>query len=374
MARIFGSLQKNNYLSQKFQDSFIMMTTNYDVTIGIPVYNVERYIEKSILSALEQDFEGNIEILIVNDNSIDKSMDIVRDLQRRHHYGPNIHIINHSENKGVGYTRNTILDNAKGKYLFFLDSDDYITKDCIKKLYFQAELYDSDVVYGSVETVTPNGQVKDIGCSYLQQPNAVFTKPDELASFAFQNLHENLRNYVWNTLFRVSFLKEHELRFPESRFHEDVIFSTDMVPVVTKGVLLSDITYYYVIRDHSLSNLQGRSSIKLDEIKEFISIYTYVKNKNKSLKDKPYYEARCSRSMTQMLYIISGVLKNRKVISPALESLAIKNAMTHPATLNEILHFKKYKLANLAFYSLGILPSCMTVGIILLIAKYKHLL
>lgn len=350
------------------------MITNYDVTIGIPVFNVERYIGKSILSALEQDFEGTIEILVVNDNSSDKSMDIVRDLQSIHQHGPHIHIINHKENKGVGFSRNTILDNAKGKFLFFLDSDDYITKDCIKKLYTYAEQHHVDVVYGSVSTVNTNGKVKDIGCSYLLQPDAIFLKPDELAAFAFHNLHENLRNYVWNTLFRVSFIKESMLRFPEIRFHEDVIFSTDMVPVVTKGALISDITYFYVIRDHSLSNLQGRSSINIEEIKEFISIYTYVKNKNKSLKDKSYYEARCARSMTQMLYIISGVLKNRKVISPPLEYAAIKKAMTHPATLKEILGFKKYKLANLAFYSLGILPSWMTVGIILLIAKYKHLL
>lgn len=350
------------------------MKTNYDVTIGIPVYNVEKYIRKSILSALDQEFGGNIEILVVDDGSTDKSIDIIRELQSYHYQGSNIHIIKLLENKGVGFARNMILDNVKGKYLFFLDSDDYITKNCIKTLFIQAEKYDSEVVYGSVETVTSNGQIKDIGCNYLRQPDVIFTKPDELASFAFQNLHENLRNYVWNALFRVSFLKEHGLRFPEIRFHEDVIFSTDMVPVVTKGVLLSDVTYYYVIREHSLSNIQGRSSITLDEIKEFISIYTYVKNKNKSLQDKSYYEARCSRSMTQMLYIVSGVLKNRKVISPALEYSAIKKAMTHPATLHEILHFKKYKLANLAFYFLGILPSWITVGIILLIAKYKHLL
>jgi len=350
------------------------MITKYDVTIGIPVFNVERYIERSILSALDQDFNGSIEILVVNDDSTDKSMNIVRDLQSIHKNGGNIHIISHSENKGVGVSRNTIIDHAQGKYLFFLDSDDFITKDCIKKLYTKAEQYDTDVVYGSVETVTSEGGKKDIGCSYLQLPDAVFIEPDELASFAFHNLHENLRNYVWNTLFRVSFLNKSELRFPEIRFHEDVIFSTDMVPIVTKSVLLSDITYYYVIRDHSLSNIQGRSSINLEEIKEFISIYTYVKNKNKLLNNKPYYEAKCARSMTQMLFIISGVLKNRKVISPALEFSAIKNAMKHPATFKEILHFKKYRFANLAFYTLSVLPSWMIIGIIMIIAKYKHLL
>ena len=350
------------------------MTKNYEVTIGIPVYNVEKYIRKSILSALDQVFEGTIEILVINDNSSDKSMNIVRELQESHPSGHNIHIISHSKNQGVGVSRNDILDNAKGKYLFFLDSDDFITANCIKELYKNAEVSEAEVVYGSVETVNTEGEKIDIGCSYLHQPNAIFNNHDELASFAFQNLHENLRNYVWNTLFRLSFIKNSGLRFPEIRFHEDVIFSTDMIPLVTKGVLISDITYYYVIRDHSLSNLQGRSSINIEEIKEFISIYTYVKNKNNSLKDKSYYEARCARSMTQMLYIISGVLKNRKVIKPSLDNKAIKDAMIHPASFKEIIKFKKYRIANLAFYSLSILPSWMTVAIITIIAKYKRLL
>lgn len=350
------------------------MTTYYEVTIGIPVYNVEKYIRNSLLSALNQDFEGCIEILVVNDNSSDKSMDIVRELQESHPIGQNIHIINHAENLGVGVSRNDILDNAKGRYLFFLDSDDYITSNCIENLYKKAEKYEAEVVYGSVETVNTQGTTIDIGCSYLHQPNAIFNEPDELASFVFQNLHENLRNYVWNTLFNISFIRNNGLRFPEIRFHEDVIFSTDMIPLVTKGVLISDITYYYVIRDHSLSNLQGRSSISIEEIKEFISIYTYVKNKNNSLKDKPYYEARCARSMTQMLYIISGVLKNRKVIKPSLDNKSIKDAMIHPASLKEIINFRKYRIANLAFYSLSILPSWMTVAIITIIAKYKRLL
>ena len=325
------------------------MATTYDVTVGIPVYNVEHYIRKCLLSILDQTFDGNLEILVVNDCCTDNTMEIIRELQETHPKGQQIFCHTQSENLGIGMSRNLIIEKAQGKYLLFVDSDDYITPDCIQKLYAEAEKNQAEVVYGSVKTINTNVEL-----SYLSQPYKVFNKPDELASYAFQNLHENLRNYIWN--------------------NEDVIFSTDMVPLVTKAILLPDVTYYYVIRDNSLSNLQGRTTINLQEIMEFIDIYTYVKNKNQSLKGKPYYEARCARSMTQMLYIVSGLIKNRKIITPALTNKTIKDAMKHPASLLEIMTFKRYKMANLAFYVLGVLPGWLTVFIITVIAKYKHLL
>lgn len=343
--------------------------TTFDVTIGIPVYNNEKYIQKCLISVLDQTFNGSMEILVVNDGCTDHTIQVIKNIQSTHHRGHIIRIINHSSNVGVGCSRNTILKETQGKYLLFVDSDDYITPDCVIKLYSEAEKKHAEVVYGSVKTVNT-----DVKLSYLSQPYKVFCKTNELASYAFQNIHENLRNYVWNTLFLMSFLREHELEFPQNRFHEDVIFSTDLVPLVTKGVLLPDITYFYVIREHSLSNIQGRTKIEQEEGLEFIQIYTYVKNKNWELKGKPYYEARCARSMTQMLYIVSGLLKNRHVINPPLTNQMIKDAMKHPASLKEILEFKKYKWANLAFYTLGILPSWLTVTIISIIAKYKHLI
>lgn len=355
-------------LAQKFELLLSEMGTIYDVTVGIPVYNIETLIHKGLLSVLEQTFEGNMEVLVINDGCTDNTMEIVRELQASHPRGGQIRIYDNAQNMGVGMTRNIIIDKAQGKYLIFVDSDDYITPDCVQKLYSEAEKHQAEVVYGSVKTIN-----SDVELSYLSQPYRVFDSKDELASYAFQNLHENLRNYIWNTLFLVSFLKEQRLKFPGTRFHEDVIFSSDMVPLVKKAVLIPDITYYYVMRAHSLSNLQGRTSINQEEIKKFIEIYTYVKNKNKVLRGKPYYEARCARSMTQMLYIVSGLLKNKRIISPPLTNRMIKDAMRHPASFSEIMRFKKYRVANLAFFMLGIMPSWLTVCVISLIAKYKRI-
>ena len=118
------------------------------VTIGIPVYNVEPYIEKCLLSVLNQTYQ-NLEILVVDDLGTDKSMDIVVGLQQSHPLGSCIKIIRHSENRGLGEARNTAIENAVGKYLCFVDSDDYIEPETIEVLLKEAEEYDTDVVLAS---------------------------------------------------------------------------------------------------------------------------------------------------------------------------------------------------------------------------------
>jgi glycosyltransferase involved in cell wall biosynthesis len=357
-------------LAQKFK----IMNSNFDITIGIPIYNVEKYIKKSLLSALNQDFDGKIEILIINDSTKDNSMTIVNSIANSHPNGKNIRILNQPENKGLSIARNTIIDNCQGEYLLFMDSDDYISNDCINILYKEAISHNADVVYGAIKTVDENGAPLDIGQEYLIQEYKVLCKKDEFGSYVFRDMHQYVRDYATNTLFNVSFIKKNNFYFKSVRFYEDVMFSADIVPLVSRGVIVPNVTYYYVIRSNSLSNYQGREKINLEEIKQFINIFTYIKNKNKFLKDKPYYEARCARSMVQMLFILSGALKNRKVITPPLSNRMIKDAMKHPASLLEILRFKKHCLVNLLFYVIGILPSWLSAAIVIGIAKKKKLI
>lgn len=95
------------------------MENNLEITIGIPVYHVEKYIEKSLKSALNQDFKLPYEIIVVDDRGTDGSMELVKQIVESHERGEIVRIIRHEENKGLGEARNTIIRNAKGKYLFF---------------------------------------------------------------------------------------------------------------------------------------------------------------------------------------------------------------------------------------------------------------
>ncbi len=351
------------------------MTNNpYPVTVGLPVYDVEPYIRRCLLSILNQTFPGDIEILVVDDRGKDRSMDIVRELQAEHPRGQHIRILTQPENRGCWAARNRVLEEAQGTYVMLVDADDYIAEDCIEKLYRQATEHQAEAVYGSVQTVDADGKVIDIGHHYLHQPYLVLEGDDALANYAYQDTHSRLRDFIWNVLFSRAFIERHHIRFKEAWFNDDMICSSDTIPLVRRAVLLPDITYYYVIRDNSLSNYQHRSVIRLEEIEEFIRIFSYLKNKCLELREKPYFEARCTKGMILMFYMICGVLKNRDRITPALDDRQVKAAMVHPLHLRDIVGFRRYRLLNLLFYVIGRLPAGLTVWVITRLGKHKHAL
>lgn len=343
----------------------------YKVTIGMPVYGVEKYIRKCMLSVLNQTFNEEFEILAIDDLGPDKSIDIIKELQSTHPRGNYIRIITQPKNMGCWAARNRILDEAQGEYIFLLDSDDYISEDCIEKLYTEAVKHNAEAVYGSVMPVDETDKPKDIGQDYLNQSYMVFHEKDGLANFANKGLHPTFRDYIWNTLIKHDFIKRNNIRFKQAKFCDDLICSADMTPLVTDAVLIPDYTYYYVIRENSLSNYQYRKVIKLEEIKESFRIYSYLKDKCKELKDKDYFETRCTRGMILMFYAVCGALKNRDRIQPRLSDSVIKSAMSHPIPFCEIIRFKKYKFVNIGFYIISVLPAWLSVSIIKFIGKKK---
>lgn len=346
----------------------------YKVTVGMPVYGVEKYIRKCMLSVLNQTYKGDIEILAVDDLGPDKSIDIIKELQTSHPRGKSIRILTQPQNMGCWAARNRILDEAQGEYLLLIDSDDYFSTDAVEKLVTAAEKYHAEVVYGSVMSIDEEGKPKVFSIGDMKLPFKVFMEKDQLASYANQSLHATLYNFMWNILLRMDFLKHNNLRFHETRVSDDIIFQTDMQPLIERAVLLPDITYYYVLRPGSLSNYQHREAIKLEEIQRVIYVYTYIKNQVKELRGKPYYEIRCAKVMVYMFYAICGALKNRKIIKPKLTDTTIREAMRHPLTLGEILQFKNYRLQNIAFWLIGVMPPKLSVWMQILLGKKKKLL
>lgn len=348
------------------------MVYKYKVTIGMPVYGVEKYIRKCMLSVLNQSFSESYEVLAVDDLGPDRSIEIIKELQSSHPRGNCIRIITQPQNMGCWAARNRVLEESQGEYIFLLDSDDYISKDCIEKLYAEAIKHNAEAVYGSTLTVDDKGNPKDNGQDYLNQPYKVFHEQDGLSHYANHGLHPTLRDYVWNILIRHDFIDKYHMRFKEVRFCEDLIFSADMTPLIKEAVLIPDQTYYYVIRENSLSNYQYRKTINLEEIKESFRVYSYLKNKCLELSDKDYFETRCTKGMILMFYAVCGALKNRERVQPELTNSVIKEAMSHPLSLSKILKFKKYKLVNIGFYFISILPASLSVSVLKFIGKKKH--
>lgn len=216
-----------------------------DITIAIPVYNVEKYVEKSLLSALNQDFSGSYEILVVDDKGTDKSMDIVRRVIENHKKGNIVRIVEHSENKGLGPARNTAINEAKGKYLFFLDSDDWITENCLTVLYGKAIETNAQVTVGSLCRVNERTNEQTI-----TQYKDIFVEHSSAGVFMLvQGIFMNIE--VWNKLFDLNFLRTNNIR-SEHRIMEDSIFDFNMRALVERIAMSSKVTLFYNIREDSI--------------------------------------------------------------------------------------------------------------------------
>jgi len=229
------------------------MDYKYEVTIAIPVYNVGAYIKKSLNSALNQNFDKSYEILVIDDKGSDESMNIVRSVIATHPKGRFVHIIEHSQNKGLGPARNTSIENAAGKYLLFLDSDDWISSDCVSLLYKKAEETEAEMVVGSVSRIQ-DGSGQIISQNVYTES---FYEHDAAGVYLFSK-DVPMHIEVWNKLFRLDFLKKFKIGCVH-RIMEDYIFDFNMRCNIRKIAFIPNITLFYNVRAGSIvTKLRGK--------------------------------------------------------------------------------------------------------------------
>lgn len=338
----------------------------YDVTIGIPLYEAELYIKRSLESALSQSYPS-IEYLIIDDCGHDNSMTVVREIQKTHSRGKDIRILSHSSNMGVSASRNQIIDEARGRYLYFMDSDDVISNDAISLLMDAVGVNDAEIAFGSYEKIETSGK-----CTLYQYPSLQLTGKDQLASFAYRR-YGGIQASACNYLVKVSLLRDSHLRFIDADYWEDFVFTFDLVTFVSRAVLLPDITYSYYCREHSLSNYQGRAFIPKSEILRNAQTIQHLKETSPILYNKVYYPNRCYNIVMTDFYIACHIVKRRKQIVPSVTNREMKHIMSHPATFRQILFSRQSRLKNLSLYLLSKLPSSLCVGMIWCIGKMKKL-
>ena len=215
------------------------------ITIAIPVYNVEKYIEKSLLSALNQDFCLPYEILIINDCSPDNSMDIVHRIKKEHSKGNIIRIINFTQNIGLGGVRNVAINKTKSKYLYFLDSDDWMSTDCLRLLYDKAESSGAEITFGSVDRINENtGEIE-----WSSKYDDSIINHEAVGLYLFlQRKHIHIE--CWNKLFRMDFLRDNDIKCTH-RVMEDVVFEFRCNMLAKCYAFIPQITMIYNIRNGS---------------------------------------------------------------------------------------------------------------------------
>lgn len=339
----------------------------YDVTIGIPVYRSEAYIRRALESALNQTYPS-IEFLLIDDAGGDGAIAIIQEMQQTHQRGADIRIISHDSNWGVSASRNQMIEEAKGEYLYFMDSDDRIAAHTISLLMQNCRQYEAEVVFGSYEKIETSGKRM-----VYQYPSLILLGKDQLAEYAYRK-YGGIQASSCNFLVKTSLLRQNNLRFIDTNYWEDLVFTFDLVTYIFRAVLLPDITYTYLCRENSLSHYQQRKIISKEEIMKNVYAIDHLKDTSSKLANKVYFPNRCYNIVMTDFYIACNILKRRKDIQPLISNKEIKAIMHHPATWRQICTFQQSRLKNLLLYMIGKLPSTLCVATIWILGKLKKLL
>ena len=328
------------------------MDTN-KLSIVVPVYNVEKYVRKCILSFVNQDenyFQG-IELIIVNDGTKDNSVEQIRDLVDKY---SNITLVN-QENKGLSEARNTGMDIANGEYVWFVDSDDWIQPDSLKKLQPYLDGINDVVVVGAYKVYDDKKETFNVFFDHINSLSGNATYKNGVAQMHTAQF----------SIYRKSFLENNNLRFMPGIYHEDEEFCP-------KVSFKSRLTTYlpYCLYNLNVSTSDGRQSI------------TTVPNPKRA-----FDSLRVADSLSRFLneFVDDNLIKSKfdnfisMVINNAL-SVIVRNSKEEQERFNKEYSFnykhitkhlskgsKKYKLEA---YILRFFPNDI-VGIYKLLQKFN---
>lgn len=231
------------------------------ISIIVPVYNTEKYVKKSISSILNQSYK-NIELIIINDGSTDNSEKIVKDLIKKNKNVKYKKI----KNSGVAHARNIGLEMATGKYVGFVDSDDFIEKEMYETLYKTAKKENSDLV-----TCAYRKNYIDRTVSIYPKDKSVFGK----SIIESKNIFLNSNPYITSKLFSMELIKKNNINFEEDlRIFEDLLFCYKLYLKANKISYVDQVFYNYNCSNtSSLTNSFSEKMFDvfkaLDRLKEY---------------------------------------------------------------------------------------------------------
>lgn len=218
------------------------------ISVIVPVYNVENYLRECLESIINQTLK-EIEILCIDDCSTDNSYSILEEYAKKDN---RIILIKNLENKGGGYNRNIGIKEARGEYISFIDSDDYILKDYLENLYNTAKKYNSDIV----NTLNIKTYIEETKKTYkfdFNFKNEEFESEWNLRDIENLSSYNSVAPYVWNKLYKKSFLLNNKIYFLEYKVStaEDADFTIRLMAHKPRISFNNKSIYFY--RKHQTS-------------------------------------------------------------------------------------------------------------------------
>ncbi len=316
------------------------------ISIIIPVYNVNAYLQECLESILNQDLK-EIEVICINDGSTDNSLEILKNYQKK---DSRIIIIN-QENKGQGEARNAGIEAGKGEYLFFVDPDDYIEGNTLSKVYSFAKENNSDIVWFDYRTFNEySGEVKE-----KKFPEYLSLKKQEAKEL--NKIFPATSYPVWNRIFKTDFIKKNHIKFPKTKTFEDGIFSTIATITNKRTDYIPLFVYCYRERAGSITHTNDDKGLgvfeAIKQLEEFLKSYNLYNEYKKGFEN---YKLTC---FIGGFYLISDNLK-KKYIKEVRENLSGKDfnrfikCITQKRSFlenifsvkNNFIYFIKYKIVT----------------------------
>ena len=207
---------------------------NPKISVIVPIYNVEEYIEKCINSLVNQNYP-NLDIILIDDCSLDNSKNIAIKFSKKY---KNIKFLSNKENRGLSYTRNIGIENATGEYISFIDSDDFVSENYFSSLVNTIIKQDADVVVCDINTITDNGEIRK--------------KCGDINNSLEQFINTGLAASACNKLFKKEVFNKY--RFEEGKINEDLAVILPILINSKKVVYNSEVFYNYYQRENSIQN------------------------------------------------------------------------------------------------------------------------
>ena len=288
---------------------------NPSVSIIIPVYQVENYIERCVSSVMRQTYSHSaIECILVDDCGTDNSIMLAQKCIDNYKREMRFKIIHNVHNYGLSVSRNNGMKVATGDYIFFLDSDDYISDDCIEKMVNLIHKHpEVDIVKGNHidKRINEKSSISHLG----SQP---------IGNKKLMNLF--FLGYIpcmaWNTLIPRLLIEKHHISFMPHLIYEDELWSFYLFREVNAFLFVPDVTLFYETNPHSITHSEHK-----DEELYTKSIITILKDMQNHIEDR-YYEGIIIYMTGMILRLLDKIKQNHNDKALLSEVLAIRNNLT----------------------------------------------
>ncbi len=310
------------------------------VSVVLPIYNVEKYLDRSIKSIVEQTYK-NIEIILVDDGSPDKCPQICDKWQNLDF---RVKVI-HQDNAGLGMARNTGIENATGEYICFFDSDDYLNPNLIAECVDKMTHNKADfAVYGFCD-VTEDEQLL---CEYLPTASKTIFSGNEvqqcfvkhiLSPYKYNGECWNLKISAWNGMYAMSMIRNSGFRFVSEReiISEDVYSLLYLYSKMNRVVIISEILYYHRVNSKSLTHVYRKDRVEK---------LNYLYSRLNELCEKCHYDSEIKRLVANPY--INGMIGAMKMMADS-EDLTNKECKKVLAiTLNDAVFQSALRKVDLA--------------------------